>query len=73
MEQVPEAYQQQAMIGPTIIIGDFNSAPTTDDLMDNKYGQAACDGKREEPELPVEKGQAQRAQTPGAKRKLTVQ
>ena len=38
--------------------------------MDDKYGQAAWDVKGEE---PVEKGQAEPAQAPGAKRKLTGQ
>ena len=41
-------------------------------VMDDKYGQAACDVKGETP-LPVEKGQAKPAHAPGAKQKLTIQ
>ena len=39
-------------------------------VMDDTYGQAACDEKGEE---PLEKGQAEPAQAPCAKRKLTGQ
>ena len=30
LEHLMEAYRQMAMIGPTVIIGDFNAAPTID-------------------------------------------
>ena len=31
LEHLMEAYRQLAMIGPTVIIGDFNAAPSADD------------------------------------------
>ena len=31
LEQLMEAYRQLAMMGPTVIIGDFNAAPSADD------------------------------------------
>ena len=31
LEHLMEAYQQLAMMGPTVIIGDFNAAPSADD------------------------------------------
>ena len=39
-------------------------------VMDDKYGQVVGHVKGEEPELQVEKGQAEPVQAPGAKRKL---
>ena len=41
--------------------------------MDDKYVHVVCDVKGKEPKLPVENGQAEPAQAPGAKRKLTGQ
>ena len=31
LEHLMEAYRQLAMMGPTVIIGDFNAAPSADD------------------------------------------
>ena len=31
LEHLMEAYRQRAMMGPTVIIGDFNAAPSADD------------------------------------------
>ena len=31
LEHLMEAYRQFAMMGPTVIIGDFNAAPSADD------------------------------------------
>ena len=31
LEHLMEAYRQLALMGPTVIIGDFNAAPTMDD------------------------------------------
>ena len=31
LEQLMEAYRQLAMMGPTVIIGNFNAAPSADD------------------------------------------
>ena len=42
IEHLIEAYRQFAMMGPTVIIGDFNAAPSADDC-----------GKRQTPEDPA--------------------
>ena len=36
LEHLMEAYRQLAIMGPTVIIGDFNAAPSADDLEDDR-------------------------------------